>query len=84
MHRFLSREALQLAPGDHGLLGDGASFRVVDSVQHPDGRCEFLAVSAAGGARGDEEGAGEAPAASAADTARLEASALALPYPLPD
>lgn len=92
MHRYISREPLQLAPGDSGEFSTGGSFRVVDSVQQPDGRCEFLAV-VAGSAADIAPGASDAPhpadtpaaAATAppASALRIDALALPLPYPLP-
>ncbi|MBS0580995.1 MAG: folate-binding protein YgfZ [Proteobacteria bacterium] len=76
LQRFLSRGPAQLAPGDSGTLADGRSVKVVDAVQHPDGRCEFLAVA---GAATEEDAA--APATG--DAAPIEAEALPLPYALP-
>ena len=86
LQRFLTREACTLAPGASGELSDGRAFKVVDAVQLPDGRCEFLAVAPfpAG-----EPAAPAAPAlpgtAPTAPTApRVAAEQLALPYPLPE
>jgi tRNA-modifying protein YgfZ len=76
MHRFLSDESdrgdarVQLAPGDHGTLPDGRSFRAVRVARHDDGRCEFLAVT------GSETAAGGSRV--------LSARALEVPYPVPD
>lgn len=99
MQRFLSRDALQLSPGDSGELSAGGSFRVVDSVQHADGRCEFLAVTALSGPAADAGSSeafeamgavraagavGMAGTAGAAEVLRVAASPLPLPYPLPD
>jgi hypothetical protein len=93
MQRFISAEPLQLSRGESGEFSAGGTFRVVDSVRHADGRCEFLAVTALPGAaadagtdrapdRSDAAGApGETPAVAAR---RVTASALPLPYPLPD
>jgi hypothetical protein len=89
MQRFISAGPLQLSRGGSGEFSAGGTFRVVDSVQHADDRCEFLAVTtltAAG--TGTESGAGDA----APDThetqgtsaPRVDASPLPLPYPLPD
>ena len=87
MQRFLSSGPLRLSPGDSGELSSGAGFRVVDSVQHPDGRCEFLAVTAASDGHAGEghsaDGYADDEAAASAAT-RVEASALPLPYPLPE
>lgn len=87
MQRFISAGPLQLARGESGEFSAGGSFRVVDSVQHTDGRCEFLAVTALPGT-----GARPAEGEVTADThetpdnsaPRVEASALPLPYALPD
>jgi folate-binding Fe-S cluster repair protein YgfZ len=93
MQRFISRDPLQLSAGDSGEFSAGGSFRVVDSVQHADGRCEFLAVTALSGAAAEVPGdqaseamgaAGGAGAAGVAAMLRVSASSLALPYPLPD
>jgi folate-binding protein YgfZ len=79
MQRFLSRSALRLAAGEVGRLDDGRSFRVVEATPHADGRCEFLAVASLPGAEqpADETGL---PLA----TGGVSASALPLPYPLPE
>jgi len=71
MQRYISREPLQLSAGDSGESGAVGSFRVVDSVQHSDGRCEFLAVSALRAAaselrEGAAAGGASQPAAQAA------------------
>ena len=71
MHRYLSREPVQLAPGDSGEFNAGGSFRVVDSVQQPDGRCEFLAV-VSGGADTDAAPGSGAPDSAVAPLARVE------------
>jgi folate-binding protein YgfZ len=76
LQRFLTRGPARLAPGDSGVLSDGRSVRVVDAVQHPDGRCEFLAVA---GAAAEEDAT--TPASGAA--APIEAEALPMPYALP-
>jgi len=94
MQRFVSRQPLQLAPGDAGEFADGRSFKVVSSAPLEDGRCDFLAVtsvvsgSAAGGA-GDVAaagGAGAAPVGSGATpgVAIVDAEQVALPYALPE
>jgi tRNA-modifying protein YgfZ len=83
MQRFLTAQPAQLQPGDAGVLADGRSFRVVRAVAHPDGRCEFLAVTAVAPAAGADPAAA---AGAALDTAAtpLSAQPLELPYPLPD
>jgi folate-binding protein YgfZ len=77
MQRFRSLSALTLSPGEVGMLPDGRSFRVVDAMQLPDGRCEFLAVAPllanAAAAEGD---AGEIQPGAA----RIDAEPIALPY----
>ena len=70
--RFRSRAALGLAPGANGVLGDGRAFEVVESARLPDGRAEFLAVTALANAEHPEP----------AEEPRLEAEALELPYAL--
>lgn len=70
--RFRSREPLVLTPGTSGVLGDGRAFEVLESARLPDGRAEFLAVTALPGAEHAER----------AEAARLEAEALELPYAL--
>ncbi|HYB33554.1 MAG TPA: hypothetical protein VED45_09015 [Steroidobacteraceae bacterium] len=83
MQRFLSDQPLQLQAGDSGVLPDRRSFRVVRAAGHPDGRCEFLAVTAVAAAEG-AAGAERAAAAAAAAAAPLNAQQLELPYRLPD
>ena len=83
MQRFLSDQPLQLQAGDSGVLPDRRSFRVVRAAAHPDGRCEFLAVTAVAAAQG-AAGAERAAAAAAAAAAPLNAQQLELPYRLPD
>jgi folate-binding protein YgfZ len=84
MQRFLSDAPLRLAPGDEGLLADGRGFRVVDAIEHPDGRCEFLAVAPVSHAAEAGSGAEVAAMTAGGDRQRIAARALALPYPLPD
>jgi tRNA-modifying protein YgfZ len=93
MQRFISHGPLALGPGDSGELPDGMRFRVVDSTQHADGRCEFLAVAALPGAVGAAgagaggmglEGDGTGAPATSAPPLRVEAARLSLPYSLPD
>ena len=77
MQRFVASVPQALKPGDAGTLTDGRGFKVVDAVQRPDGRCEFLAVAPL---IEDES----APAISATSSGeRLAAETLPLPYPLP-
>jgi tRNA-modifying protein YgfZ len=72
MQRFRSRAAQRLSAGDSGTLTDGRTFKVVEAVALPDGRCEFLAVASL----------------SAAETSvppgSLAAEQLLLPYDLPE
>ena len=84
MQRFVSGAPLRLAAGDAGRLEDGRSFRVVEAVQHADGRCEFLAVAALPGAtppsrRGRAGGGGRRRRRWAARSARCPC-----PMPLPE
>ncbi len=73
MQRFEAADAAALSPGTTGTLGDGRSFEVVRAALRPDGRTEFLAVTAL---------AADA-AAAVPEGARMEARALPLPYALP-
>jgi tRNA-modifying protein YgfZ len=79
MQRWRTLERAELAPGDSGRLADGRIYRVVEAVQLPDGRCEFLAVAPLD-ARADSEGDAE-PADSAHPL--IDAESLPLPYDLP-
>lgn len=74
MQRFLTHAPQVLAPGSAGRLADGRAFKIVDAVRGDDGACEFLAVAAVS-ARDESQ-------AEAAE-ALIEATALPLPYPLP-
>jgi len=78
LQRFATRAATQLQHGAAGTLADGRTFRVVESVARPDGRCEFLAVTAYG-----EAAAADEPRAPAPSDSALDAESLPLPYPLP-
>jgi hypothetical protein len=79
MQRFLSREPLRLSPGQAGELRGRGDFRIVDSAQRADGRCEFLAVVA-----GPQPAEAPAPGPGQAGTGRLiEAECLPLPYAVP-
>jgi tRNA-modifying protein YgfZ len=86
MQRFVSHSPCALHPADSGVLGDGRAFKVVASITHADGRCEFLAVTnpPTGLATPPElrEDA-EATAAAAHAQTPLVAQQLALPYELP-
>ncbi|MGC8518767.1 MAG: YgfZ/GcvT domain-containing protein [Steroidobacteraceae bacterium] len=73
--RLRSREPLVLAPGASGVLSDGRAFEVLDSAQLPDGRAEFLAVTALPDAAPVER-------TEQAEAVRLEVEPLALPYAL--
>jgi len=78
LQRFVSETAAQLARAQAGALPDGRSFKVVDAVQLPDGRCEFLAVAPFL----NDRPAGEAPSVPA-EAVLLAARQLPLPYALP-
>jgi len=78
LQRFISESAAQLARAQAGTLRDGRSFKVVDAVQLPDGRCEFLAVAPFR----NEPPEGDAPSAPA-EAVLLAARQLPLPYSLP-
>jgi tRNA-modifying protein YgfZ len=80
LQRFVTREARALAPGAAGELADGRAFKVVDAVQRPDGRCEFLAVAPLAA---EHAAAGEAPSASPSAAPRIDVEQLPLPYTLP-
>jgi len=83
MQRFITGAAAALAPGDAGVLADGRTFKVVEAAQHPDGRCEFLAVAALeAGAHHEPEAGAEGPAAPNAPV--LAVQTLPLPYALPE
>lgn len=82
MQRFISRESLQLAPGDSGQLADGRGFKVVSAAQLPDGRCDFLAVAPLVG--GEREDARPAATPEAVGVAAVVADQASLPYSLPD
>lgn len=70
-------------PGDALRLADGRAAQVVDAVLRRDGKLEFLAVAPHAAAGGPDET--EAPQAGGGDTsAGVEATALPLPYALPD
>lgn len=79
MQRFGSTQRLALQPGDAGQLSDGRSFKIVEAAQHPDGRCEFLAVSAL--ETRDESPAATSEGGSAKSV--INATELKLPYALP-
>jgi folate-binding protein YgfZ len=76
MQRFVTEAPATLQPGDAGALADGRAF-VVRAAQHPDGRCEFLAVSTLDAPDGEAE-----PSTPAARV--LGTVGLGLPYALPD
>lgn len=74
--RFRSCAPLTLEPGATGVLGDGRTFEVLEAAPLTDGRSEFLAVTTIPPAPSGASGASP-------EALRLEAEALALPYPLP-
>jgi tRNA-modifying protein YgfZ len=92
MQRFGSRstQAADWPPAAQGLLPDGRRFEVVDSVDRPDGGCEWLAVTtfavAATASRADDDvvASGSEPASAASALRRCsDAESLPLPYALP-
>ncbi|MBS0387344.1 MAG: folate-binding protein YgfZ [Proteobacteria bacterium] len=95
LQRFVSAGAATLVPGESLRLGDGRSARVVDAIVLADGRSEFLAVApldvpAAGAPAADAAATSDATAnsdmaaASPSPTRPLAATALPLPYALPE
>jgi tRNA-modifying protein YgfZ len=76
MHRFTSEVPCVLIPGQTGVLGDGRSFKVVESVPIGAGHCEFLAVT-------NPAPADDVDAAATTSQTTLAARQLELPYPLP-
>ncbi len=94
MQRFATRGPCELVPGSAGTLGDGRPFKVVDAVGLADGRCEFLAVAPLAGAEPTPGGpepslagaelASTDPGGEPAESLRVDAQPLPLPYPLPD
>jgi folate-binding protein YgfZ len=79
MQRFLTADSRALAPGARITLTDGRDARIVDALKRADGSQEFLAVATYGAA--DDEAA--AAAEPVANSPRLSASPLPLPYGLP-
>jgi tRNA-modifying protein YgfZ len=79
MQRFVTSAARSLNAGDAGVLADGRSFKVVESVPTADGRCEFLAVAPLITA---QEANPEQPQA-VAGALVVDAQTLPLPYGLP-
>jgi tRNA-modifying protein YgfZ len=78
MQRFRTVEPAIFAAGGSGALPDGRSFKVIDAVKLPDGRCEFLAVAPLViGAIETEDSATPAGTTTAVEQ-------LPLPYSLPD
>jgi folate-binding protein YgfZ len=75
MQRFETHTQQELIPGTAGRLADGRSFKVVDAVKRADGACEFLAVTALGVREEAQQDSGTPP---------IEATALTLPYNLPE
>jgi folate-binding protein YgfZ len=80
LQRFLTPRPAVLRPGDAGELPDGRTVRVVDAIQHADGRCEFLGVA---GFAADEADAATAAPTPVAAGALIEAQPLPMPYALP-
>jgi folate-binding protein YgfZ len=76
MQRFASEVPCSLSPGQTGVLGDGRSFKVVESVPLDAGTCEFLAVTNPAPTEDIEAGA-------ATMQITLTARPLELPYALP-
>jgi folate-binding protein YgfZ len=77
LQRFMSREAAHLTIGATGQLADGRAFKVVETAQLANGRCEFLAVVPLGSEAASGEATGPA-------VATVNAETLPLPYELPD
>jgi len=67
------------APGETLHLADGRSAQLVDAGLRPDGKMEFLAVAPYAALTDGSDGTGGADA-----SPRLDATALPLPYALPD
>jgi folate-binding protein YgfZ len=86
MQRFVSREALRLAPGDSGQLSDGRAFKVVLAAQLADGRCDFLAVAPLAGAGAEEPASSPSTGAEARTgaAAQVAVDQAPLPYSLPE
>jgi tRNA-modifying protein YgfZ len=80
LQRFLTAAPAQLAPGDARELPDGRSVKVVDAIQHGDGRCEFLGVA---GFAADEADVAVTAAPATRAAALIEAQPLPMPYALP-
>jgi folate-binding protein YgfZ len=78
LQRFITAAGVALKPGDNAELADGRNVKVVDAVQHADGRCEFLGVT---GLAGETEPPAAAPPAGR--SAAIEAQPLPMPYALP-
>lgn len=80
LQRFESAAAVTLTVGESVRLGDGRSARIVDAVTLRDGRSEFLAVAPLDPPveREPVDGQGGGPAR------QVEATALPLPYDLPE
>jgi len=87
LQHFVTRtreSAVRFPPGASGVLADGRSFKVVDSVLLADGRVEFLAVAPMiAGERDETDPAATAPDAQREHT-RVDAEQIPLPYSLPE
>jgi folate-binding protein YgfZ len=79
MQRFLTADSRALAPGARITLTDGREARIVDALKRADGSQEFLAVASYGGAVDEAAAAGEP----VANSPRLSAAPLPMPYSLP-
>ena len=82
MQRFLTAQPFELRAADSGVLADGRSFRVVRATAHPDGRSEFLAVTALESKESTPRA--DPPGDAAGTAAPLNAQQLELPYALPE
>jgi hypothetical protein len=81
MQRFRTKGPATLGLGTGGTLRDGRSFKVVEALGLPDGRCEFLAVAPL--AHGEEDASEAHSVAPSTEAAAIDAEQLALPYELP-
>jgi len=89
LQRFASIAPAALAAGDAVCLDDGRAARIVDARALDDGRSEFLAVAplevpAGGATAADAAPDSDATPASPSQARPIAATALPLPYALPD
>jgi folate-binding protein YgfZ len=82
LQRFVTTAPATLRAGDAGELPDGRTVKVVDAIQHADGRCEFLGVAALAADEADAATATPATAPTRAGPV-IEARPLPMPYALP-